>query len=110
MMLARGWLDLRPFDCRSQSASQQCVGIYFDQASKYTNWSQGVLDQLKDVKAMLEFKITVQDEKDPNKVHIVQAYRAQHSFHRLPWSDQWLPTYVISDEPAAREASASPRW
>ena len=67
----------------------QCVGIYFDQASKYTNWSQGVLDQLKDVKAMLEFKITVQDEKDPNKVHIVQAYRAQHSFHRLPWSVAW---------------------
>jgi glutamate dehydrogenase (NAD(P)+) len=62
----------------------ECVEIYFNQASKYTNWSTGVLDQLRNVKSMLSFKISIEDEKDPNKTHSIQAYRAQHSFHRLP--------------------------
>jgi len=62
----------------------ECVGIYFDQAAKFTNWTPGILEQLRNVRAMLEFKITIEDEVDPTKVHSFAAYRAQHSFHRLP--------------------------
>jgi len=33
---------------------------------------------------MLSFKFTVEDSHDPEKKHIIHAYRAQHSHHRLP--------------------------
>jgi hypothetical protein len=34
----------------------QCVGIYFDKASKYTKWPQGLLDELRECKSVLDFK------------------------------------------------------
>jgi hypothetical protein len=30
-------------------------------------------------------RFEVEDEKDPKKIHTIQAFRAQHSHHRLPW-------------------------
>eukprot|EP00042_Codosiga_hollandica_P023476 m.93483 g.93483 ORF g.93483 m.93483 type:complete len:502 (+) comp51197_c0_seq1:249-1754(+) len=80
---------LNAYRCLSHAASDepsfaQCVGIYFDQASKYTKWPQGLLQELRECKSVLDFKINIQDEADPKKAHCIQAYRAQHSYHRLP--------------------------
>lgn len=63
----------------------QCVELYFDEASSRTKWSPDILRELKEVNSLLSFKFSIEDEKDPSKVHTIKAYRAQHSHHRLPW-------------------------
>ena len=81
-----------------------------------------MLDQLREVKAMLEFKsartchvtffiqfrITIEDEVDPTKSHCFNAYRAQHSFHRLP-TCVLSPQRAAAHGRAARAASATRR-
>lgn len=62
----------------------ECVGIFFDEAAKKTSWPVDLLHDLKEVDSMISFKFTINDEKDPNKIHSIQGYRAQHSHHRLP--------------------------
>lgn len=62
----------------------ECVGIYFDEAASKTSWEPSLLHSLKEVDSMLSFKFEITDEKDPSKLHSIQAYRAQHSHHRLP--------------------------
>lgn len=62
----------------------QCVGIYFDEAAKFTKWHPSHLHGLKEVDSLLAFKFEINSDKDPSKTHTIQAYRAQHSHHRLP--------------------------
>lgn len=62
----------------------KCVGIYFDEAAKYTTWPKGVLHEIKEVDSVLSFKVSIADEKDPNVIHSIDCYRSQHSHHRLP--------------------------
>ena len=40
----------------SEPTFAQCVGIYFDQAAKYTKWPPGLLQELRECKAVLDFK------------------------------------------------------
>lgn len=68
----------------SEPSFSEMVGIYFDEAAKYSPWKQSDLEPLKECDSMLSFKFTVEDAKDPSKHHIIHAYRAQHSHHRLP--------------------------
>lgn len=63
----------------------QCVELYFDEAASHTKWSADILRELKEVNCVLSFKFSIEDEKDITKVHTINAYRAQHSHHRLPW-------------------------
>lgn len=62
----------------------ECVGIYFDEAAKKTNWSPTLLSNMKEVNSMISFKFSINDDKDPTKIHTIHGYRAQHSHHRLP--------------------------
>jgi len=68
----------------NEPSFSQMVDSYFDQAAKLTAWKDNVLMALKECDTMLSFNFSVEDPKDPEKRHIIHAYRAQHSHHRLP--------------------------
>ncbi len=57
------------------------VNRNFDKASGYTNIPQGILEQIKVCNAVYEMKFPV---RIGDKIHVIQAFRAQHSHHRLP--------------------------
>lgn len=53
----------------------------FDKASKYTRFSKGILDQIKACNSTLQVKFPV---RIGDKVEVFEAYRVQHSHHKLP--------------------------
>ena len=53
----------------------------FDKAAKYTNFDQGILEQIKQCNSVLRLHFPV---KIGDKVEVVKAYRVQHSHHKLP--------------------------
>ncbi|MFM8586739.1 MAG: Glu/Leu/Phe/Val family dehydrogenase [Bacteroidota bacterium] len=53
----------------------------FDKAAKYTNFDQGILEQIKQCNSVLRVHFPV---KIGDKVEVVKAYRVQHSHHKLP--------------------------
>ncbi|HCE85015.1 MAG TPA: glutamate dehydrogenase, partial [Bacteroidetes bacterium] len=59
----------------------QDVEHYVDQASKYTRFQKGILDQIRQCNSVYRMKFPV---KMGNEVHVIEAYRVQHSHHRLP--------------------------
>lgn len=59
----------------------QDVEHYVDQASKYTRFQKGILDQIRQCNSVYRMKFPI---KMGNEVHVIEAYRVQHSHHRLP--------------------------
>lgn len=57
------------------------VSYYFDKASPHTGSPQGLLDQIKVCNSIYKMNFPV---KYGNEVKVVEAYRVQHSHHRLP--------------------------
>ncbi len=57
------------------------VNRNFDKAAGFTNIPKGILAQIKACNAVYEIKFPV---RIGNEVQVIQAYRAQHSHHRLP--------------------------
>ncbi len=57
------------------------VNQYFDQAAEHTDIEAGVLKQIKACNSVyfMQFPVKVGD-----KVEVIEAYRAQHSQHRMP--------------------------
>ncbi|NBO58413.1 MAG: Glu/Leu/Phe/Val dehydrogenase, partial [Chitinophagia bacterium] len=53
----------------------------FDKAAKYTNFDQGILEQIKQCNSVLRLHFPV---KIGDKVEVIKAYRVQHSHHKLP--------------------------
>jgi len=53
----------------------------FDKASAYTKLPQGLLEQIKLCNSVYKMKFPV---KVGNDVQVVEAYRVQHSHHRMP--------------------------
>ena len=58
------------------------VSYFFDKAAAHTNHPQGLLDQIKYCNSVYEFKFPVKT-KD-GCCDIIQAFRVEHSHHRLP--------------------------
>lgn len=65
----------------SNSTFLESVNRNFDKAAKYTEVSKGVLEQIKACNAVYEMKFPV---RIGNNIQVIQAFRAQHSHHRLP--------------------------
>jgi glutamate dehydrogenase (NAD(P)+) len=67
----------------SSSASNfyQSVQSYFDNAAKFTDIDAGILQQIKICNAVYRLHFPV---KIGNEVKVIEAYRVQHSHHRLP--------------------------
>lgn len=57
------------------------VNINFDKASKYTKIHPGLLDQIKVCNSVYRMRFPV---RVGNGYEVIDAYRAQHSHHRLP--------------------------
>ncbi len=65
----------------SNSTFLESVNRNFDKAANYTDISKGVLEQIKACNAVYEMKFPV---RIGNNIQVIQAFRAQHSHHRLP--------------------------
>jgi len=53
----------------------------FDKAAQYTQFDQGILEQIKQCNSVLRMHFPV---KIGDKVEVIKAYRVQHSHHKLP--------------------------
>lgn len=58
------------------------VEQYFDNAAKHTNLPKGLLEQIKACNAVYSIRFPVKMNEDDYEV--IEAYRVQHSHHRLP--------------------------
>ncbi len=59
----------------------QSVERSFDKAAQHTNLSRGLLEQIKACNAVYQMRFPV---KIGNEFKVIEAYRVQHSQHRLP--------------------------
>jgi len=59
----------------------QSVENYFDKAAEATNFPSGLLDQIKACNAVYQMRFPV---KIGSRYEVIEAYRVQHSHHRLP--------------------------
>ncbi|MGJ1283609.1 Glu/Leu/Phe/Val family dehydrogenase [Sphingobacterium spiritivorum] len=57
------------------------VSQNFDKAAKFTPFSSGILEQIKACNSILQVKFPV---KIGDKIEVIEAYRVQHSHHKLP--------------------------
>jgi glutamate dehydrogenase (NAD(P)+) len=57
------------------------VENYFDKAAALTNLPKGLLDQIKAPNAVYSMRFPVKIGDD---YHVIEAYRVQHSHHRMP--------------------------
>ncbi len=60
----------------------ESVSAYFDRAAALSEFTPGILDQVKTCNSVYRMKFPVKD--DDGNVVVVEAYRAEHSHHRLP--------------------------
>lgn len=58
------------------------VSNYFDRAARLMSYPPGLLDQVKSCNSVYRIKYPVHN--DEGEVVVIEAYRAQHSHHRLP--------------------------
>ena len=53
----------------------------FDKAASHLTYPKGILEQIKECNAVYQMRFPV---KIGNKIEVIEAYRVQHSHHRLP--------------------------
>ncbi|MBS1618179.1 MAG: Glu/Leu/Phe/Val dehydrogenase [Bacteroidetes bacterium] len=59
----------------------QSVSYYFDKAAPHTQAPAGLLDQIKVCNSIYKMNFPV---KFGNEIKVIEAYRVQHSHHRMP--------------------------
>ncbi|MFM8449875.1 MAG: Glu/Leu/Phe/Val family dehydrogenase, partial [Haliscomenobacter sp.] len=59
----------------------ESVEQYFDHAAQFTNLDKGLLEQIKSCNSVFRMNFPV---KIDGEVKVIEAYRVQHSHHRLP--------------------------
>ncbi|TVR82191.1 MAG: Glu/Leu/Phe/Val dehydrogenase [Saprospirales bacterium] len=59
----------------------ESVNLNFDKAAQYVDLPKGLLEQIKVCNAVYQMKFPV---KIGNQIKVIEAYRVQHSHHRLP--------------------------
>ena len=57
------------------------VQAYFDRAAEFTKIPKGLLEQIKVCNSVYQMRFPV---KVNNEYHVIEAYRVQHSHHRVP--------------------------
>jgi len=60
----------------------QSVERSFDKASKYTQWEEGLLEQIKACNSIYSMRFPV--KMDDGHIEVIEAYRVQHSQHKSP--------------------------
>jgi len=67
---------------RTRSPFFESVSHYFDRAAQFLDLPSGLLEQVKSCNSVYRMRFPV--KKDDGEIMVVEAYRAQHSYHRLP--------------------------
>ena len=60
----------------------QDVLVQVDRAASHTQHPSGLLEQIRACNAVFRVRFPV--ELDDGQIHVVEAYRAEHSHHRMP--------------------------
>ena len=60
----------------------ESVSAYFDKAATYSRMDAGILKQVKTCNAIYRMRFPVRN--DDGTVRVVEAFRAEHSYHRQP--------------------------
>ena len=81
----------------------ESVSVYFDHAAPFTGFSPDLLYQVKSCNAVYRMRFPV--EGDDGEVAVIEAFRAEHSHHRLPTKGgiRYSP-FVTQDEVIALAA------
>jgi glutamate dehydrogenase (NAD(P)+) len=58
------------------------VNSNFDRAAKLTDYSAGLLSQIKEINNVIHFTFPI--KRDIGKIEVLHAWRAEHSHHMLP--------------------------
>ncbi|MCB1199005.1 MAG: Glu/Leu/Phe/Val dehydrogenase [Leptospiraceae bacterium] len=58
------------------------VNQYFDQAAQFSDLSPGLLEQIKACNSVYRMRFPI--KRDNGSIQVIEAYRVQHSHHRLP--------------------------
>lgn len=66
-----------------QKSFYESVEMYFDRAAAYTKLPKGLLEQIKLCNSVYKMKFPVK-VGNGNDVQVIEAYRVQHSHHRMP--------------------------
>lgn len=66
----------------SRGAFFESVSHYFDRAARLSSVDAGMLDQIKACNSVYRMRFPVR--KDDGSIVVVEAFRAEHSYHRLP--------------------------
>lgn len=67
---------------RSRGAFFDSVNHFFDEAAAHCAVEPGLLKQVRSCNAVYRMRFPVRD--DDGKIRVIEAFRAEHSFHRLP--------------------------
>lgn len=54
----------------------------FDKAAKFTQWEEGLLEQIKACNSVYQMRFPV--KMDDGRIEVIEAYRVQHSHHKTP--------------------------
>ncbi len=66
----------------SKGVFYDSVCAYFDRAAKHSKYDAGTLKQVKNCNAIYRMQFPVR--ADDGSIRVVEAFRAEHSYHRLP--------------------------
>ena len=58
------------------------VNANFDRAARLTEYSAGLLSQIKEINNVIHFTFPI--KRDSGKIEVLHAWRAEHSHHMLP--------------------------
>jgi glutamate dehydrogenase (NAD(P)+) len=67
---------------RSRGLFFESVNHFFDEAAVFSGCERGILSQIRACNAVYRMRFPVRT--DDGKIKVVEAFRAEHSFHRLP--------------------------
>lgn len=67
---------------RTSGPTVAAVERYFDAAARHTAFDPGLLDQVRACNSVYQLRFPLQ--RDDGAVHVVEAYRVEHSQHRVP--------------------------
>lgn len=70
---------------KSKYSFFESVAYNFDKASKFTNYEDGILSQIKACNSVYRMRFPVRVERNGQEiVEVIEAYRVQHSHHKAP--------------------------
>jgi glutamate dehydrogenase (NAD(P)+) len=87
---------------KKESSFLQSVEYNFDRAAVHTSHHQGLLSQIKVCNSVYQMHFPV---KIGNKYEVIEAYRVQHSHHRLPTKGGIRYSHLVDQEEVMALAS-----